>query len=128
MIGIDTNLLVRLLTNDDKQQARYAANLIEHHLIFIPKTVLLETEWVLRYTYHLTANIIFSAFNKLINLENITVEDLTSVLQALAWYEKGFDFADALHLAACQKLEKFATLDKIFIKKIKKFANHLKVF
>ncbi len=128
MIGIDTNLLVRLLTNDDKHQAKYAAKLIEDNLIFIPKTVLLETEWVLRYTYDLNSNIIFSAFKKLINLKSITIEDPACILQALQWYEQGFDFADALHLAACQKLEKFATLDKHFIKKATKFASHLKVF
>lgn len=50
MIGLDTNLLVRLLTNDNKTQAKYAEKLIEDNPVFIPKSVLLETEWVLRYT------------------------------------------------------------------------------
>ena len=40
--------------------------------------------------------------------------------QALEWYGKHFDFADALHLASCQKAEQFATLDKAFFKKAKK--------
>jgi predicted nucleic-acid-binding protein len=120
MIGIDTNLLVRLLTNDDKAQAKFAAKLIQNNPIFIPKSVLLETEWVLRYTYHLGSSVILAAFEKLLGLEQITVEDPICILQTLQWYRNRFDFADALHLASCQKTEKFATLDKNFIRKAKK--------
>lgn len=120
MIGIDTNLLVRLLTNDDKKQAKFAADLIENNSIFIPKSVLLETEWVLRYTYDLKPDVILSAFEKIIGLTNVTIEDLHSVIQTLKWYKEKFDFADALHLASCHLTTKFATLDKSLIKKIRK--------
>jgi predicted nucleic-acid-binding protein len=119
MIGIDTNLLVRLFTNDDKKQAKFAAQLIETNPIFISKSVLLETEWVLRYTYDLAADVIYDAFEKLLGLPNITVEDLSCILQTLEWYKKDFDFADALHLASSHTAKKFATLDKAFIKKAK---------
>ena len=47
MIAFDTNLLVRLAVNDDQQHAEIAEHLLETHQIFIPHTVLLETEWVL---------------------------------------------------------------------------------
>ena len=66
MIGIDTNLLVRLFTNDDVKQARYAEKLIENNIVFISKSVLLETEWVLRYTYELGPDIILKAFEGLL--------------------------------------------------------------
>lgn len=121
MISIDTNILVRLLTNDDKAQAKYAADLIENNAVFIPKTVLLETEWVLRYTYELDSSVILVALNKLLGLTNVTTEDPTCVLQALEWYESNFDFADALHLASSSNATKFATLDKHLIKQAKKF-------
>jgi predicted nucleic-acid-binding protein len=121
MIGMDTNLLIRLLVNDHKEQAKYAAELIKNNLIFIPKSVLLETEWVLRYTYNLKPLVILEAFEKLLGLHNVSVEDLGCVMQALEWYRHNFDFADALHLSSCRKTEKFATLDKGFIKKAKKF-------
>lgn len=117
MIGIDTNILVRLLTNDDKAQAKYAAHLIENNVIFIPKTVLLETEWVLRYTYNLPSSIIFDSFEKLLGLANVTVEDPASISQTLEWYANNLDFADALHLASSHSVAKFATLDKQLIKK-----------
>lgn len=124
MIGIDTNLLVRLLTNDDKKQARFAAELIEKNSIFIAKSVLLETEWVLRYSYELTSDIILQAFEKLLGLPQITIEDPICVSQSLEWLKRGFDFADALHLASCFKLAKFATLDKKLIKRAKDLPIH----
>ena len=53
MIAVDTNLLVRILTNDDPIQARRVLELLNTDDIFIPKTVLLETEWVLRHAYEI---------------------------------------------------------------------------
>jgi predicted nucleic-acid-binding protein len=120
MIGIDTNLVVRLLTNDDKKQVQFVIGLFEKNAIFIAKSVFLETEWVLRYTYQLDTKAILNAFNKLLGLPQITIEDLQTITQALQWYEAGFDFADALHLASSRRAEKFATLDKKFITEAKK--------
>ena len=51
MIAFDTNLLVRIAVNDDEKQAEIAEQLLETHQVFIPRTVLLETEWVLRSIY-----------------------------------------------------------------------------
>ena len=125
MIGIDTNILVRFLTNDDKKQAKYAADLIKDHPVFIPKSVLLETEWVLRYTYELKPAIILNAFEKLMGLTHVTFEDPACLVQVLEWYREGFDFADALHLASSQKAKNFATLDKRFIRQAKQKNIHL---
>ena len=51
MLAIDTNIIVRLLTNDDPDQAAKAKSLIEGAEVFVATTVLLETEWVLRGAY-----------------------------------------------------------------------------
>lgn len=121
MIGIDTNLLVRVFTNDDKKQARYAENLIENNVIFVSKSVLLETEWVLRFTYNLHKSIIHEAFAKLMGLPNITIEDPGCIIKTMQWYNQSFDFGDAMHLASSlQTADQFATLDKAFIKHAKK--------
>ena len=53
MIAVDTNVLVRLLTGDDPAQTQRSVELFAQESILIPKTVLLETEWVLRYSYEL---------------------------------------------------------------------------
>jgi len=122
MIGIDTNLLVRLFTNDDAEQARYAKKLIENNVVFISKSVLLETEGVLRYTYELSADVILKAFESLLGLPHITVEDPACIIKTMQWYSHGFDFTDAIHLASSSQVaDEFATLDKNLIKRAKKF-------
>ncbi len=120
MIAVDTNILVRLLTKDDLSQAKRAAKVIESDNIFIPKTVLLETEWVLRHAYGIGKKSIMSGFQKMMGLPNVNVEDQQTVFQAISWYESGLDFADALHLASSMKADKFVTFDNAFIKKARK--------
>ena len=120
MISIDTNILVRLLTNDDKKQTQFVVKLIENNAIYITKSVLLETEWVLRYTYELGSDDIRKAFEGLLGLPNVTVEDPACIIKVMQWFNLNFDFADAMHLASSQEADEFATLDKSFIKNAKK--------
>jgi predicted nucleic-acid-binding protein len=68
MIAVDTNVLVRLLTEDDPDQAKRAARLFGENEIFIPKTVMLETEWVLRHAYGVDRKGILGAFQRLMGL------------------------------------------------------------
>jgi len=117
MIAVDTNLLVRLLTKDDPGQAIRAAKIMESDDIFIPKTVILETEWVLRHAYGIDKVAIMKGFEKLMGLPNVSVEDQQTVFQAISWYESGLDFADALHLASSVKADRFVTFDNGFIKR-----------
>ncbi len=51
MIAFDTNLFVRIAVNDDLKQAELAEQLLDSNEVFVPRTVLLETEWVLRSVY-----------------------------------------------------------------------------
>lgn len=111
MHAADTNVLVRLLTGDDAEQTKRAAALFKKEAIFIPKTVLLETEWVLRRLYRLENKVVVNAFRKLSGLGNVEIEQPLVVTQALQWCEGGMDFADALHLASSQNCRKFATFD-----------------
>jgi predicted nucleic-acid-binding protein len=123
MIAIDTNILVRIVTNDDPVQAQRATNILQKHAIFISKTVLLELEWVLRFSYALERTIILSTLQKILTTDNFTIEQNSAIEQSLQWYEKGMDFADALHLASSLHAEKFVSFDKKLIKK----ATRLKV-
>jgi predicted nucleic-acid-binding protein len=123
MIAVDTNLLVRILTNDDPAQARRAVKILKSDDVFIPKTVLLETEWVLRHAYGIGRSNIVDGFKKLIGLSNVSVEDPENIYQAISWYEHNLDFADALHLASAKRCESFATFDNSFIKKAQKISS-----
>lgn len=71
MIAVDTNILVRLLTNDDPVQARKAMVILGSEEIFVPVTVLLEAEWVLRYSYGLGRSVILTALRELIHLPQV---------------------------------------------------------
>ena len=123
MISVDTNLLVRILTNDDPSQARRAVKILKSDDIYIPKTVLLETEWVLRHAYEIGSSDIAVGFQKLLGLPNVSVEDPDSIYQAISWYENKFDFADALQLASSRRCESFATFDSSLIKKAQQFSS-----
>lgn len=120
MIAVDTNLLIRLLTKDDPAQAKRAAKVMESDEIFIPKTVMLETEWVLRHAYGIGKESIINGFQKMMGLPNVQVEDQRTLFQAISWYESGLDFADALHLASSMQADKFVTFDRDFINKARK--------
>ena len=111
MISIDTNVLVRLLTADDKQQADKAKRLFKKEKIYITKTVILETEWVLRFAYGFSVVAIADSFTKVLGQENVTVEDAHHIAGAVGLLRDGLDFADALHLAYSQN-HTFVTFDK----------------
>lgn len=112
MIAVDTNVIVRIVTHDDPDQARRAVALFERERIFITKTVLLEVEWVLRFSYRLPRAVIVSTLRKVVGLGTVEVEDPNEVSMALDWHEQGLDFADALHLAGSGKARRFATFDQ----------------
>lgn len=112
MIAIDTSILVCLVTRDDDAQARRAAALFEREQIYVGKTVLLETEWVLRFSYELSRPVILNALKSSVGLPQVTVEDSPAVAEALDLFETGMDFADALHLASSREAAHFATFDE----------------
>lgn len=106
MIAFDTNMLVRLAVDDHPAQAEIAESLLKTHRALLSRTVLMETEWVLRSCYKFSRERIHAFFQLLLQAENAVIEDSLAVASALDWYQRGADFADALHLAACR----FATM------------------
>lgn len=112
MIALDTNVIVRIVTADDPDQVRAAKAVFEAGDLWVCKTVLLETEWVLRYSYELDRPAIQEVFRKLLGYPQLQVEDRNAVLWALPLYEQGLDFADALHLASSGDADRFVTFDK----------------
>jgi predicted nucleic-acid-binding protein len=118
MIGLDTNVLIRLAIDDAPEQSRIAKRLLKNNVGFISKTVLLEAEWVLRSVYQIERSAISGFFSKLLESENAVIEDHEVVERALRWYSEGADFADALHLSSCNA-PALHTFDKDFCKGVK---------
>lgn len=123
MLAVDTNVVVRFLVNDDAAQHRRAVDLFRSHDIWLPKTVLLESEWVLRTAFGFTGPEIGAAFRGLLGLSNVRCEAFPAVAMALDGLTAGLDFADALHLCSCQGAsvdEGFASFDARFVKRAKR--------
>jgi predicted nucleic-acid-binding protein len=121
VIAVDTNVLVRLVTNDHPVQSPRAARLFVEEDVFVPWTVLLEVEWVLRGAYDLPPPAIQNAFERLMSVPSVTIEDAAGVARALKWFAGGMDFADALHLASsATSVTGFHTFDKAFVRRARK--------
>jgi len=117
MIALDTNVLARFYCDDpsdpEAKRQRPAARrlLLESPALFVPFTVVLELEWVMRGLYELPRESFCTAIDHLLGIPHVTVERWETVKDALEWHRKGLDFADALHLAASVHCSRFVTFD-----------------
>ena len=118
MIAVDTSVWVRYVTNDDPEQGKRTLDVLSRPGgVFVPKTVLLELEWVLRAAYDLPAKAIGKALFHVIGLPDVQVETPDQVAMAMDLFTKGMDFADALHLASIPCDVPLCTFDADFVKK-----------
>jgi predicted nucleic-acid-binding protein len=112
VISLDTNVLVRVVTADDPGQLAIALAVMQSEDLWLCRTVLLELEWVLRFTYKLSRQVLLDTFVRLLGYRNLSVEAPGQVHLALDLYRGGMDFADALHLAASASADRFVTFDR----------------
>jgi len=132
MIGLDTNILARYYIEDEsesesdseaKKQHKLAKKIIESgQPLMICMTVILEFEWIMRGYYHFSTDEISSVFKHLLSLPHVKIENFRVVQKAVINFEKGFDFADALHHASYRDCESMASFDdKKFSRRSKRF-------
>jgi predicted nucleic-acid-binding protein len=107
MPGLDTNVLVRWIVDDDARQVKRVQRLFEEarlqrSTLFVPSTVMLELEWVLRSRYGLGKQTVLGAFNALLETQELAFQDEPAVERALSFYrQSSADFADCLHAGQC---------------------------
>lgn len=123
MVAVDTNVLVRLLTGDEPAQTARARAIFEREAVLLVKTVILESEWVLRRLYRFGSDRIADAYVALIALPDLVCEDADVVADAIQWMCDGMDFADALHLASARPAGRFATFDGKLAKRAAKITD-----
>ena len=116
-IALDTNVLVRLLVRDDETQFKTAQVLLRDHAVYLPDSVILETEWVLRFAYDFRPPAVCSALRRTLGLKNVAVDDPMKIAKIIDWHEAGLDFADAMHLAKSEHLQTLKTFDATFAKR-----------
>jgi len=102
---LDTNVLIRYLVQDDPKQARAAEKFIiqfanSEATLFIPISVTLESEWVLRSVYLFSKESIIEVFISLLETREMQFQDEASVERSIFLFrEHNVDFADCLHVA-----------------------------
>ena len=116
MIALDTNVVARFYVDDPDDPEAAAQRPLARRLfedapaLFVPLSVVLELEWVLRAFYGFSADQFAKVIRHLAGLPHVTLESSANILAALGDHAKGLDFADALHLrasAACEALMSF---------------------
>jgi len=108
VVAFDTNVVVRLLLRDDAAQGKKAEQTFLRHArgdgVFLAVVVLVETVWVLAYTYALDREAIHEHLRSLIRTRGVVVEEADLIQDALDAYAKGAaDFADYVILATTRR-------------------------
>lgn len=110
MIGLDTNVVLRLLLNDDPAQKMRAAKLIQQAKKLDPRTIItlavvLEMEWVLRSRAKMSKTQTLIVFDLLLESYDIEIDNEKALEQALHIYANtAADFAECLFLAQYQRM------------------------
>ena len=105
MIGLDTNVIVRYLTQDDPVQSQRATGVIEQHLTaqrpgFVSIVAMVETVWVLERCYDLSALELAVAIERMLQIDSLLIEAEQEVFTAMIALKNGqSSFAGALTAA-----------------------------
>jgi predicted nucleic-acid-binding protein len=102
MIGLDTNILVRFMTQDDPQQSALANDVFQTRLTeeepgFVSVVAVAEMAWVLDRSYRLPDKDVAAAIERVLQTDNLIVENEQAVFTAMIALKEGLGtFADAL--------------------------------
>jgi predicted nucleic-acid-binding protein len=120
VIGLDTNVLVRYIAQDDRRQAAKATRLIEEECRetrpgFVAAIVLVELVWVLESSYGGTKAEIVAVLQRILRTKQLVVQDAETIWKAVRLFEASrADFADCLieRTGAAHECEYTSTFDK----------------
>lgn len=126
MIGLDTNILVRYLTEDDDSQFGTVISLLDRKGVYyyISNLVFSELRWVLALHYHWKTVEIVDSFERLLQIHNLVVQDEAGLRHAFSRMRRGSDLLDELIAADCRKQRcgSLATFDAALAKRWKNWA------
>jgi predicted nucleic-acid-binding protein len=109
MAALDTNVLVRFLVRDDAAQWAAARGLISEcvgagETLFVPVSVALELEWVLRSNFSFDKQTVLATLSQLLSAAELSFGDEAALEVALALYRDcKADFSDCLHVALASR-------------------------
>ncbi len=124
MIGLDTNVLIRFLVEDDANQTARAARFLERcarsgEALYVSDVVVCELVWVMQSAYEISRSEIVRILESLLKARQLTFQDADLLVRALGRFAKGkADFADYViaeraRRAGCLQV---ATFDRALLK------------
>jgi len=114
---VDTNILARFYCDDPddaesaRQRPRARRIMLESSAIFVPLSVILEFEWVMRGFYGVETEVFCETIDHLLGMPHVTVDRWEAVKDAVDLHRRGFDFVDALHWTCSAHCSRFASFD-----------------
>jgi predicted nucleic-acid-binding protein len=118
--AVDTNVLIRFLIDDGSEHVAAARRVFSEGRVFVPLSVMLETEWVLRSNFGFKQSQICDVFDRLLGFTSARIQEESIVQKAIDSCRTGMDFADALHLHSAMDCDPFYTFDKKLIRKARR--------
>jgi predicted nucleic-acid-binding protein len=126
MISVDTNILARFYCDDPDDPAAIRQRpiarriMLESPAIFVPLTVVLELEWVMRGFYEVEPAAFCEAMAHLLGMPHVTVEHWEAVSDAVNLHRRGLDFADAMHWAGSAACNRLLTFHRRFVQRARR--------
>ncbi len=118
MIAVDTNIVLRLILDDEPRQIETIRQLMQRQRLFVSLTVLLETGWVLESRYRMPRSQVVASLDGITALEGVAIARPLLARWAIDRYQAGGDWADMIHIASAAKTGGFATLDRAVHRKV----------
>ena len=112
MKAIDTNVVIRLIVNDEEAQFIAAKKVLDQGQVFVSLSVFMECAWVLRSQYGFNRSEVNIALSDFSNLLAVNVTNREGLDWAFDRHSDGADFADMLHLLEAGEADSFVTFDK----------------
>ena len=126
MQSVDTNLLARFYCDDlhdpeaKRQRPTARRIVVESSSLYVPLSVVLELEWVMRGFYAIDVEGVCSVMDHLLGMPHVTVERWEAVKDAVEVHRTGVDFADALHWASSKGCDSLVSFDRKFAKAVQR--------
>jgi predicted nucleic-acid-binding protein len=127
VLALDTNVLARFYCDDPhdpeaRRQRPIARRIVvESPSLFVPLSVVLELEWVMRGFYEIDVDGVCSVMDHLLGMPHVTVERWETVKDAVELHRRGLDFADALHWTSSKGCDSLVTIDRQFAKVVQRY-------
>jgi len=115
--AVDTDVVVRFITQDDPGQSQQAAQCVAQG-VFVSESVLMETEWVLRSVARWDRKRVNDALSIFLAVESVAIARPAALAWALDRHRDGADWADMLHLIAARGHDAFVSFDRRLPKRV----------